>query len=89
MPTSLNADQSILFARAVGLEVSLLPSVLLKSFFLRALGTGNLGVRGQQGRFLFLCAVESFVGDGLASQSRYSSPTGSVSTPTFAADGTV
>ena len=67
MPPSLSADQKIQFARAVGLEVSLASYGLIKSLLLHAIGTGNLGVRGQQGRFLFLCVVESSVGDGSAS----------------------
>ena len=43
---------------------------------------------GSKGDF-FPCVVESFVGDGLTSQSRYSSPTGSGFTPTVTSDGTV
>ena len=89
MPHSLSADQRIQFAWAVGLEVNLASYGLLQSLLLRALGTGNLGVRGQRGRFPFPCVVESFVGDPLASPSPYSSFTGSGFSSTVASDSTV
>ena len=49
--TSVSADQTIYFARAVGLEVT--SYGFLKDLLLRARGVSDLGVREQRGRLTF------------------------------------
>ena len=76
--TSFRADQTIQFARAVGLEVSLASYSMLEDLLLRARGGSRVHPvtsRYPAGRSPFPSVAGSSMGDSVASQSVYSLPT--------------
>ena len=74
--TSFSADQMIQFARAVGLEVSLVSFEMLEDLLLKAnlIGRGGGGGKASS-RSVFSSRAGTSVGDSVASQSVYSLPT--------------
>ena len=76
--TSFRADQMILFARAVGLEVSLASYIMLEELLLKARGGSVAHLvtsRYPAGRSPFPSVAGSSRGDSIASRSAYSLPT--------------